>query len=265
MRVAIYYVSNSFVEKMSSFILGISVSAVHYPRHTDQSHHSNLRMDTVVHGLDSLQSIDRRASSVQSLQTLSNSQTPSISTSYPRLQHYLPRQASSPTPPATSNTALSYPSYKTAPLYSNFPHIDHYSPRKFSLSKMRGQDDNGHFVNIKSSDECIAAGHHSKETTTVIAETLPIENNFLKTKPIDIYIRCIFSRVGEIDTLNERFTAEIFLEASWYDEEHKIGSKYDSQLGHFNPQLVVLNHMGDTLRHEVKFINNPLKISSVLT
>lgn len=253
MRVAIYYVSNSFMEKMSAFILTISVSTVHYPRHTDQTHHTNLRTDTIVHGLDSLQSIDRRASSVQSLQTISISQTPSISTSYPRLQHYLPRQASSPTPPATSTTALSYPTYKTAPLYSNFPHIDHYSPRKFSLSKMRGQDDNGPFVNIKTSDECIAAtGHPSKELTTVVGESLPMENNFLKTKPIDVYIRCIFSRVGEIDTLNERFTAEIFLEASWYDEEQKIGSKYDPQMGHFNPQLVVLNHMGDSLRHEVE-------------
>lgn len=255
MRVAIYYVSCHHIDwKMSSLMMGFSVSATHYHRHQDsnhQSHHLNSLTDTVVHGLDNVQSADRRASSVQSLQTISTSRTPSISTSYPRLQHYLPRQASSPTPPATSNTTLSYPTYNPAPLYSTFPHIEHYRSRQHSLSKIRSQDDNGNLVNIKSSDECLATAQHSKETATIISETLVMENNFLKSKPRDIYVRCIFSRVGEIDTLNERYTAEIFFEASWFDEEHKIGSKYDPQMGHFNPQLVILNHIGDSLRHEV--------------
>ena len=70
-------------------------------------------------------------------------------------------------------------------------------------------------------------------------------------RPIEVRVRCIFLRVGEIDTLNERYTSEIFFEASWYASDLKIGSKYDPQSGHFNPQLVVMNNIGDTLRHDV--------------
>lgn len=75
-----------------------------------------------------------------------------------------------------------------------------------------------------------------------------------ENRPIEVRIRCIFLRVGEIDTLNERYTSEIFLEASWFASDQKIGSKYDPQAGHFNPQLVVLNNIGDTLRHEVCYL-----------
>ena len=73
-----------------------------------------------------------------------------------------------------------------------------------------------------------------------------------KRAPIEVRVRCIFLRVGEIDTLNERYTSEIFFEASWYAADPKIDAKYDPQAGHFNPQLVVLNHIGDSLRHEVR-------------
>ncbi len=72
-----------------------------------------------------------------------------------------------------------------------------------------------------------------------------------KHLPIEIRVRCIFLRVGEIDTLNERYTSEIFFEASWFTKDLKNGLKYDPQIGHFNPQLVVLNHIGDSLRHDV--------------
>jgi hypothetical protein len=81
--------------------------------------------------------------------------------------------------------------------------------------------------------------------------------------PIEVRVRCIFLRVGEIDTLNERYTSEIFFEASWYTKDEKIGSKYDPQIGHFNPQLVVLNHMGDSLRHDVSKLNYALILHEI--
>jgi hypothetical protein len=79
--------------------------------------------------------------------------------------------------------------------------------------------------------------------------------NSHEKQPTEIRVRCIFLRVGEIDTLNERYTSEIFLEASWYTKDPKIGTKYDPQTGNFNPQLVVLNHIGDSLRHNVSIKN----------
>jgi hypothetical protein len=94
----------------------------------------------------------------------------------------------------------------------------------------------------------------SDESANSITENTENENKLIKKEPKEIRVRCIYSRVGEIDTLNERYTGEIFFEASWYDETHQIGLKYDPQMGHFNPQLGVLNHIGDSLRHEVNKI-----------
>ncbi|CAF4400649.1 unnamed protein product [Rotaria sordida] len=34
-------------------------------------------------------------------------------------------------------------------------------------------------------------------------------------KPMEIYIRAIFLRIGEIDTLNERYQAQASIEARW--------------------------------------------------
>jgi hypothetical protein len=226
----------------------ILVGAAHYHRQHGHFPHQNSLNDAVLHGLDNINSSDRRASSVQSFQTMYFSQTPPTSISYPRLQHYFSRKNSSPTPPFSSHTTLSYSTCKNVPLYPNLHRLDHHRSRQISLSKTRTHDDKINFVNTHSSDECIVTTNLTKETTIVLERP---ENNLKKTEPIEIRVRCIFSRVGEIDTLNERYTAEIFLEASWYDQDQKIGSKYDPQMGHFNPQLVVLNHIGDSLRHEV--------------
>ncbi len=228
-----------------SFDFFIAVSATHYHRPQLKFIHQNSLTDAVVHGIENIHSPDRRASSVQSLQATFSSRTPPTSTSPPRLRQYFTRQISSPTPPFASNTTLSLVTHTNAPIYPSLHHIDSFRSRKISSSKIRTQDDNVNFSIDKSSDEFVI----SKEITTILSEN---NNSLIKTEPIEIRVRCIFSRVGEIDTLNERYTAEIFFEASWYDQDHKIGLKYDAQMGHFNPQLVVLNHIGDSLRHEVK-------------
>jgi hypothetical protein len=215
------------------------VGAAHYHRPQTPIPHQNSLNDAVVHSFENVHSSDRRAS-VQSLETIFSSPAPSTSKSSPRLQQYLTRQLSSPAPPFFSSTTLSLSKYQNITLYPNLNRTDTSHSEQVSLSKTRTPDENVHFLNTKSLDE------------GVIATNLPNQITTMKSEPIEIRVRCIFSRVGEIDTLNERYTAEIFFEASWYDQDQKIGSKYDPQMGHFNPQLVVLNHIGDSLRHEVK-------------
>jgi hypothetical protein len=125
-----------------------------------------------------------------------------------------------------------------------------------------------HHLNNLCSDTCgpSSKANSSNDTTNKLSDeytrstylaniiTIPSDINSNNDHlPIEIRVRCIFLRVGEIDTLNERYTSEIFFEASWYEKDLKIGTKHDPQTGHFNPQLVVLNHMGDSLRHDVSF------------
>lgn len=165
--------------------------------------------------------------------------------SYPPLRHYLTRQLSSPSPPRSSNRTVSLSTHKNAPLYSGLHDNDNHLS---SIPNTRTQDENMYYSTDKSSDEYGI----SKDTPIMLYENNDNDRSTIKTEPMEIRVRCIFSRVGEIDTLNERYTAEIFFEATWFDQDHRIGSKYDPQAGHFNPQLVVLNHIGDSLRHDVK-------------
>ncbi len=237
------------------FFLFILVTATHYHRPQSEFHHQNSLTDTVVHDIENTHSPDCRASSVQSLQTMVSSRPPSTSISLPRSEKHLTRQLSSPISPFPSNTTLSFSSspHKNVPIYPSLHRIDNLRPRPMSFSKTHTKDENLPFLTDKPLDEyVISTNLPKKTTTTTLSENNENENSLTETGRIEIRVRCIFSRVGEIDTLNERYTAEIFFEASWYDDDRKIGSKYDPQMGHFNPQLVVLNHIGDSLRHEVK-------------
>ena len=228
------------------------VGAAHYYRQHGHFPHQNSLNDAVVHGLESIHSSDRRASSVQSLQTMYSTQPQLASKSYPRLQPYFSRKTSSPSSPFSSHTTLSYTTCKNIPIYPNATaRHEHHRSRQISLSKTRAHDEKVLYINSHPSDECINSNNITKELTSLTLQSTDYDNDLKKPEPIEIRVRCIFSRVGEIDTLNERYTAEIFFEASWYDLDQKIGSKYDPQMGHFNPQLVVLNHIGDSLRHEV--------------
>ena len=202
---------------------------------------------------------DRRASSIQSLNKIgTNSTKRSNSLSYPHLQQEesedrtttSPSTSTSPT--RLSNRIVLTSEKKTLPFHSSLCRIDNMYQRRTSLSTNRNNDDTIVFFRKKMPDEPPMQTVPPKGTTV-----LTIENDDeppSRKEPNEIRVRCIFSRVGEIDTLNERYTAEIFFEASWYEKYSAVGSKYDPQSGYFNPQLVVLNHIGDSLRQEVRNI-----------
>jgi len=158
---------------------------------------------------------------------------PSLSTSYPHLDQ------------SPSTSAIPTSAYKAPNTYTSLCHLNNLCSRgSISLSKASAPDDP---IN-KSSDEYTGSTCLSNITTTN-----PLDRNSNeKHLPVEIRVRCIFLRVGEIDTLNERYTSEIFFEASWYIKDLKNGLKYDPKKDHFNPQLVVLNHIGDSLRHDVR-------------
>ena len=49
-----------------------------------------------------------------------------------------------------------------------------------------------------------------------------------------------FFRIGEIDTMNERYNAEFNIEAKWIDFNIAITDKYDPKV-HWNPQIFIEN------------------------
>jgi hypothetical protein len=240
------------------------VGASHYNRPHSHFHPQTSLPESVVHGVENNHSDKRRASSVQSLNKFFSFTTSSESTSYPHLQQLTAKPISSPTTAVSPNTALSPLTPKNSPFYTSLHCLENLSSRPNSISKPRTPEDHVQFFPTKSTGECVISTNLSKRTATITSENTEKENDLIKKAPVEIRVRCIFSRVGEIDTLNERYTAELFFEASWYEKDHKIGSKYDPQMGHFNPQLVVLNHIGDSLRHEVNGMHR-LSIQQILS
>ena len=152
---------------------------------------------------------------------------------------------------STSNPQLDRNPLK-APSISDISTGLNKTPTTYSLCQLTNLCSYGTTSILKSNGRIDRANQSSEENTesTMIPAEMPLNNKHL---PMEIRVRCVFLRVGEIDTLNERYTSEIFFEASWFTKDPRNGStgKYDPQAGHFNPQLVVLNHMGDTLRHDV--------------
>ena len=60
-----------------------------------------------------------------------------------------------------------------------------------------------------------------------------------------VEVRAVFLKIGDIDTLNEKFYAEAFVEANWID--FSIDSKtvkYDPAI-HWNPNLYIMNSLGE--------------------
>ncbi|CAF2898641.1 unnamed protein product [Rotaria sp. Silwood2] len=78
----------------------------------------------------------------------------------------------------------------------------------------------------------------------------------LDKSPIEVQVRCVFMRVGEIDTLNERYYAEILFEASWEEQKLKgLQKKSFDPMVYWTPQLELVNGIGeihDTITYSVR-------------
>ena len=62
----------------------------------------------------------------------------------------------------------------------------------------------------------------------------------------DVQVVVGFLRLGEIDTMNEKFHAEVFIEARWVDNNQPI-TEYDSKI-HWNVRAGQLSYFGWSVR-----------------
>jgi hypothetical protein len=83
------------------------------------------------------------------------------------------------------------------------------------------------------------------------------------SEPRVVYVVVEFMRMGEIDTLNEKFHAELLIESRWVETEH-IGNEYDPKR-HWNPRLYIENaymEPKEIIRYEMsRDLNNVLYIT----
>ncbi|CAF2086547.1 unnamed protein product [Rotaria magnacalcarata] len=202
---------------------------------------SSYRRQTVNDEVQDISRIDQLASSAQSFQTMLQLISSCTSTSYPHSEQFLEKK---PSISAVTSSSCEGPAASVSRCQSN----NLFSQTSCSISKSNVQDET-----MKKSSNPYTESRRPSDM-----------NSNEKHPPIEIRVRCIFLRVGEIDTLNERYTSEIFFEASWFIEDPKIDLEYNTQADHFNPQLVVLNNMGDSLRHDKWYSINKTNANSLL-
>ncbi|CAF1124376.1 unnamed protein product [Adineta ricciae] len=95
------------------------------------------------------------------------------------------------------------------------------------------------------------------------------EDNLLANKAVKVYVRLMFLRIGEIDTLNEKYQAQASIEARWTVETNRILSILSSDEQkrltegksvsllkyaelHWHPQLYIENALGD-LKEQIRY------------
>ncbi len=91
----------------------------------------------------------------------------------------------------------------------------------------------------------------------------------LQMNPIKVSIRLMFLRIGEIDTLNEKYQAQVSIEARWPIDIDKLSSDLSSDdqkrlvegksislvkyaESHWHPQLFIENAIGD-LKEQIRY------------
>lgn len=78
----------------------------------------------------------------------------------------------------------------------------------------------------------------------------------------DVEIRVDFLRIGEIDTMTEKYTCEVMIESKWTETNTSI-EKYDASK-HWNPKLYIqnaLNEPKESNTYDIQAENNCLKIT----
>lgn len=86
----------------------------------------------------------------------------------------------------------------------------------------------------------------SPELSVIVEGSNGYQNN---SKLYLVEIRAVILKIGEIDTLNEKFYAEAFVEAKWIDNKLDPSTKYNPDTD-WNPCLYVLNCL-DELKQQV--------------
>ncbi|CAF3513494.1 unnamed protein product [Adineta steineri] len=119
--------------------------------------------------------------------------------------------------------------------------------------------------------------YYTGRKEVIFMKTCDDEDN-CQTNPIQVNIRLMFLRIGEIDTLNEKYQAQIAIESRWSIELDKISSSLSSdelnRLLHgksislmkyaetnWHPQLYVENALGD-LKEQIRYSAKKSKIDS---
>lgn len=96
----------------------------------------------------------------------------------------------------------------------------------------------------------------------IMATTQLTNLSSLENTPRNVEVEINFLKLGEIDTMNDKFTAEVVIVSKWSDFDQSI-DVYDPQK-HWNPKLFiqnVLNEPKEVVKYDFEKDTNCLKIT----
>ena len=74
---------------------------------------------------------------------------------------------------------------------------------------------------------------------------LKVNNKRQKSPTVVIITKIEFVRIGEIDTMNDKFNAEICIESKWIEEDNNIDIDNFNPKNYWNPGLFIENTLAD--------------------
>ena len=86
-----------------------------------------------------------------------------------------------------------------------------------------------------------------------------------KMNQITVYVYLVFLKIGEIDTIKERFQADAYIESYWNDSTVDYKAPFDPRK-HWNPDLQIENSIGELkqeIRYKTKKVNGLCRIHEI--
>lgn len=104
---------------------------------------------------------------------------------------------------------------------------------------------------------------NKQDVNTSLLEKPPVimEMNSFKGYAKLIEIRVEFLTIGEVDTMNERYEAEVRIKSRWYDED--IIEEYDKDK-HWNPKLFIENALYD-VKQDISYSVSKINDKTIVT
>lgn len=89
-----------------------------------------------------------------------------------------------------------------------------------------------------------------------------ITSDHKRADKVTLYVCLVFLKIGEIDTIKERFQADAYIESYWEDENVDPTVPFDHRTN-WNPELHIENAIGELkqeIRYKVEIVNNKPRV-----
>lgn len=138
--------------------------------------------------------------------------------------------------------------------------INHESLKAIN-KRLKELSENNKFTNVcRKSNMSFAVFNPKNDSKLLVREFLKVANKRLKEIDLNMITRdektkiilySSFLKIGQIDNINQRFHADVYIEAHW--EDNKVIEDTFNPNKYWTPDLYIENSFEDPNKHEIKY------------